>query len=195
MNVFEAMLKRRRAERFEDEKIEERYIGLILHAATHAPSAGNLKPWEFVVVKSKERKKEISEHALKEKKIEEAKYLIIVCVDMEKVGLKYGDRAEKFAEQDGASVITYILLAAKGLNLDSDWIRVFDEERISQILELPKNLKIKGIVAIGKGKEFQKEFELPFENVTHLEKYGGKELEKTFLELKKYLAKLKIFEK
>lgn len=192
MNVFEALLKRKRAKSFLDEEVEERYIGLILHAATHAPSAGNLKPWEFVVVRDEEIRKEIKKHALEEKKIEEAKYLIIVCIDIEKLRLRYGDKAEIFADQDGASAITYIILAAKGLNLDCDWIRVFNEERVSQILELPENLKIKGIVPIGKGKEFEEEFELPFENITHLEKYGGKEFKEGSIIreiLKKHLFK------
>ena len=174
MNVFEALFKRKRAESFREEEIEDRYIGVILHAATFAPSAGNLKPWEFIVVKDGKKKREIKKFALHEKKIEEASYLIIICIDMEKLRLKYGEKSKKYAEQDAASVITYMMVAAKGLGLDSDWIRNFDAEKISQLLKLPENLKVKGIVVVGKARDFQEEFELSFENVTHVEEYGKK---------------------
>lgn len=174
MSILSAIFERKRAESFLSEEVDDRLIGVILHAATHAPSAGNLKPWEFVVVKEGETKKRIAEFALKEKKLVEAPILIVVCVDMDKIGLRYAEEREKYALQDSSAVIAHIMLAAKALGLDSDWIRVFDAERISQLLKLPPNLRVAGIVPVGKGGSFQHEGSLPFENVTHLEEFGRK---------------------
>ena len=174
MNVFQALIERRRASSFEKYKINEKYLGLILHAATFAPSAGNLKPWEFVIVEEEETKKKIAELSLKEEKIIQASTLIIVCMDLKKIGLRYPDKKEEYMLEDAGSVITYIMLAAKGLGLDSDWIRVFDKEKISRLLELGDDLIPCGIVLLGKGREFQFEGEIPFENISHKEKYGKK---------------------
>jgi nitroreductase len=193
MSIFDAIFERKRAESFSSEEVDDKLVGVILHAAAHAPSAGNLKPWEFIVVKKEETKKKISELALKETKLIEAPVLIVVCVDMDKIGLKYPEKMEKYALQDSSAVISYIMLTAKILDLDSDWIRVFDEEKISQLLKLPDNLKVAGIVPIGKGRSFQHESYIPFENITHLEEYGRKTFERIGIKdvLSKILGKLK----
>ena len=160
----------------ENFEVEERKIGFLLDFATHAPSAGNLKEWEFVVVKEKERKKEIAKAAFKDKRVLEASVVIIICIDEEKLKLKYPEK-EIYGEQDAFLAAAYLAFAAKFLDLDFLILRNFDKEKVSQTLELPQNLKPKVLVLIGKGKEFFPIQSLNFRLITHLEKFGKRESE------------------
>ena len=48
---FEVVLRQRACRRFSDRSVDDVLVELCLRAATHAPSAENLQPWEFVVVR------------------------------------------------------------------------------------------------------------------------------------------------
>ncbi len=50
-NFFEVVLHQRACRHFSDRPVDESLVELCLRAATHAPSAENLQPWEFVVVR------------------------------------------------------------------------------------------------------------------------------------------------
>ncbi|RLF24853.1 MAG: nitroreductase family protein, partial [Thermoprotei archaeon] len=49
MDVFEAIRTRRSIRSFRPDPVREEDLVKILEAATWAPSAGNLQPWEFIV--------------------------------------------------------------------------------------------------------------------------------------------------
>jgi hypothetical protein len=48
---FDVVLSQRACRRFTDEPVTEEALELCLRAATHAPSAENSQPWEFIVVR------------------------------------------------------------------------------------------------------------------------------------------------
>ena len=50
MNLFEAIKGRRSIRKFKPNSIPKEYIKTLLEAATWAPSAGNIQPWNFIVV-------------------------------------------------------------------------------------------------------------------------------------------------
>ena len=160
----------------ENFEVEERKIGFLLDFATHAPSAGNLKEWEFVVVKEKERKKEIAKGAFKDKRVLEASVVIVVCIDEDRLKLKYPEK-EIYGEQDAFLTAAYLAFAAKFLDLDFLILRNFDKEKITQLLELSSNLEPKALVLIGKGKEFFPIQSLNFKLITHLEKFKKESVE------------------
>ncbi|KUK37664.1 MAG: Nitroreductase, partial [Thermodesulfobacterium commune] len=58
--VLEVIKNRRSIRSFKKDPIPEKDLRLILEAATWAPSAGNLQPWHFVVVRDPEIKKLLS---------------------------------------------------------------------------------------------------------------------------------------
>ena len=173
MNLVEAMLERKIPLSFEEKKIGEREIGFLLHCATHAPSAGEQKPWEFVVLQGKETREEVAKLALQDRRIVEASVAIVVCIDYEKLELRYAEKKEEYANQDVASVANYLLLAAKVLGYDAVWIRAFEKEKIQRLLNLPSRLLPKALVLVGKAKEFKSPSELWFQNVSHFETFEG----------------------
>lgn len=176
MNVFEAIMGRRSVRKFEKKAIDEKLIGLMLYMATCAPSAGNTQDWVFIVVKDENRKQRIAKAALDQKFIAEAPVVIVVCGDLQKISLRYGERGERlYSIQDTAAAIQNLLLAAHAAGLASCWVGAFDEEEIKLILELPDNLRPLAILPVGYPAEKPEAPErIPFENLTYLDRFGGK---------------------
>jgi nitroreductase len=56
---FDVVLSQRATRRFSDEPVDDELVERCLEAATHAPSAENLQPWEFVVVRDPELRRAI----------------------------------------------------------------------------------------------------------------------------------------
>jgi len=176
MNIFESIISWRPARKFESKHIDDKLIGVMLHMATHAASAGNIQEWQFIVVRDNEIKKKLSIAALDQTQIVQAPVDIVVCADLEKANLRYSKRGEVFYSiQDTAAAIQIILFTANALGLGSDWIKAFDEDRARTILGLPQNLRPVAIVPVGYAIEEVAERKLmPFENVTWENNYGKK---------------------
>lgn len=178
MNIFDAIINRKQIRKFKQDPIDDRLIGVILYMATQAYSAGNTQEWNFVVVKNKEQKERLYEAALKQNFVRDAPVDIVVCVDLKKISLRYEKRGELlYSIQDTAYATQNILLAAEGLGLGSNLVQAFDENKVSEILGLPENIRPIAIIAIGYPAEEVKPEEkkrIPFENLTWVEKWGEK---------------------
>lgn len=64
---------------FEERAVEEEKITQILRAAMQAPSAGNQQPWEFFVVRDKEKIKALSKISQYAACAENAPLVIVPC--------------------------------------------------------------------------------------------------------------------
>ncbi len=126
----------------------------ILRAGTYAPSACNSQPWRFVVCE-KENAKKISSYIIREDlKINhwtvDVPVFVIVCE--EKVTLMKSLNAEDqqhYAQIDIGSAATSICLAATDKGLGSCIIGVFDETKIKALLNIPNEVVIRAVVAVG----------------------------------------------
>jgi len=173
MNVFEAMTNRRSVRRFLKKQVDDNLIGLMLHMATQAPSAGNTQEWEFVVVRNEEIKKKLAIAALHQAVVKEAPVAIVICANLSRIGLKYGKRGETlYAAQDIANATTNLMLSATALGLGTCWVGAFDEDRVKEVLELPENLRPMVIAPVGYPDEKPEQPpRIPFEKMTHVDTY------------------------
>lgn len=176
MNVFEAITSLTLERDFHKDTIDEKVIGLILHIGTYAPSAGNLQEWEFVVVEDDEGKAALSEAALELRHVKIAPAVIVICADVRKAALKYGKRGELvYAPEDVGACAAFMAIAANALEVGVDIIKGFDEDHVRSALNLPENLRPMIIMPIGKPKGPREDRKInPFENVTHVNRYGHK---------------------
>ncbi len=60
MDAMEAILTRRSIRKYTSEPVTDDEVKQLLRAAMHAPSAGNQRPWEFIVIRDKETLNEIT---------------------------------------------------------------------------------------------------------------------------------------
>jgi len=150
LDVFEAIKTRRSIRAFTQEEISEEEVERILDAARQAPSAGNIQPWIFVVVRRSDMKRRLSKAALNQFFIEEAPVVIVVCADQERSGRGYGSRGVNlYCIQDTAAATQNILLAAHALGLGACWVGAFDEEEVRLILRAPRKVRPVAIIPIG----------------------------------------------
>ena len=87
MEILEIIRKRRSIRRYKKQEILRETIEKLIEAARWAPSAGNIQPWEFVVVSSSKVKHALSVAAFDQEDLEEASVVIVVCADEKRAEL------------------------------------------------------------------------------------------------------------
>ncbi|MGD2269896.1 MAG: nitroreductase family protein [Desulfobacterales bacterium] len=169
---FKELVKARRSCRsFETTPVSDDQLNAILEAGQWAPSPLNLQPWEFVVITDLETKAAVKAVAEEARQgvidqggpgwvnkypmdfIAEAPLLVVVLFDPSKGGLgsffgqKYG------ALSAASACVQNMMLAASDVGLGSLWLTFFDPQKLADILEVPQNLEVAGVLPIGKPTE------------------------------------------
>ena len=124
MELKEALLKRRSVRKFTDEPVSEEMIQQLLHAAMSGPSACNMRPWEFYVVRDPETLAALRGciHFGKMK----SKLAIVVCGNLRHA---LPMQASEFWIQDCSAATENILLQATDLGLGAVWCGVHPQKR------------------------------------------------------------------
>jgi nitroreductase len=150
MNVIEAIKNRGSTRAFTNEPVSHEEVEQLIDAARHAPSAGNIQPWEFIIIRDPEIKKSIAQAALNQTFIEQASVTIAVCADTAKSGRGYGSRGtDLYCIQDTAAATQNILLSAEALGLATCWIGAFNEKQVKEILNLPNEVRPLALIPVG----------------------------------------------
>jgi nitroreductase len=150
LDVFEAIYGRRSNRKFRSNPPPKEAIEKILDAGRYAPSAGNVQPWKFIVIRNDETRRKLAYAALSQGFIAEAPVNIVVCVDLVEARTSYGVRGETlYCIQDTAAAIENMLLAAYALGLGTCWVGAFNEEAVSRILDIPAGYRPIAIIPVG----------------------------------------------
>lgn len=150
-----SLIKKRRSIRiFQDRKVEKTKIDQIVQAALLSPSSRNNNPWKFIIIDDKELLIKLSNAKMSGSQfLSKAPLAIIVLADPE--------QSDVWIE-DASIATTLIMMVAQHLDLGSCWIqirkrkhseRISSEEFIKNLLEIPVNLRVLCMVAIGYPKE------------------------------------------
>ncbi len=158
--------------KFKSDDIDDDTVKLLLEAANAAPSAGNLQARDFIVVRDAKMKLELAKASLRQMFIAEAPVVIVVCANYPRSMRVYGERGRLYAEQDATAAVENLLLAVTALGLGAVWVGAFDEERVSELLELPEYVRPIAIVPIGYPAEKPgRRSRYPIDMLTHYEKW------------------------
>ncbi|MFO7791818.1 MAG: nitroreductase family protein [Candidatus Saliniplasma sp.] len=173
MEFIEVVKKRRSVRQFKERDIPEGDVKKILRIGHMAPSAGNLQGRDFVVVREEEEKEKLSRNAYSQAFIAEAPWVVVVCANKRRSGRKYGERGEElYSVQDATAAVQNMLLAIEDLEYASVWIGAFDEEAVSQQLQLPSHIRPVAILPIGyRAVEPDKPDKIDVEDITHHERW------------------------
>jgi nitroreductase len=173
LDVFEAITSRRSVRTFTREDVSEEEVKKLIDAARWAPSAGNIQPWEFIVVRESEVKQRLSIAALDQTFIEEAPVVIVVCANQIRSDRGYGARGVNlYCLQDTAAATQNILLAAYALGLATCWVGAFREEEAKEALNLPDRVRPVAIIPVGHpAKKPMARSRRPLSEIIHFETY------------------------
>ncbi|MEM2105387.1 MAG: nitroreductase family protein [Candidatus Bathyarchaeia archaeon] len=174
MDVLEAIKGRRSIRAFKRQNIPEETVNKLIEAACWAPSAGNIQPWEFIIVRNSEIKRKLVDAALGQEFIAEAPVVIVVCANEERSARGYGSRGKNlYCIQDTAASIQNIHLAAYSLGLGTCWIGAFREEEARKALKIPDGVRPVAIIPVGYPDETpQPPRRRPIQQVIHYETFG-----------------------
>ncbi|HSK46405.1 MAG TPA: nitroreductase family protein [Coriobacteriia bacterium] len=150
MEFAEVIAKRRSVRHFDVKRdVSTKDINALLETGISAPSAGNIQPWRFTVVRSDEAKQKLSS-ALSQRWATKAPVIIVVSLDPRPCAARYGDRGEAlYGIQDTAAAVENILLAAFDRGLASCWIGAFDEVAVRDSLGIAAPITPLAILPIG----------------------------------------------
>ena len=148
MDALDCIYKRRSIRKFTDVPVEDAMVEQLLRAAMAAPSAMNMKPWRFVVIRDPERL-EYLRKVMPFAKMN-ACTAISVCGDLRSMRRLV---TENFWQQDCSAATENLLIAASELGLGAVWCGVTPVARlqkaVSAILELPEGVLPLNLVLIG----------------------------------------------
>ncbi|MCC7300267.1 MAG: nitroreductase family protein [Verrucomicrobia bacterium] len=152
METIKTIMMRRSIRKFENTPVTEAQIKILLEAAMNAPSAGDGRPWHFVVVTDRARLDALAD-ALDEGKpmFKQAQAAILVCLD------ESLEKFKGFGPQDCACAAQNLHLAAHDMGLGSVWIAVIGvPPRVAgcrNILGVPENITPFAIFPLGRPAE------------------------------------------
>ncbi|MEM4733047.1 MAG: nitroreductase family protein [Candidatus Bathyarchaeia archaeon] len=149
MELLEAIRGRRSIRAFKPQDVPDEVVEQLVDAARHAPSAGNLQPWEFIIVRTLEQKRRLAE-AARQAFVEEAPVVIVVCADENRASMGYGTRGKTlYCIQDTAAATQNLLLAAYALGLGTCWVGAFNEDDARKALKLPSGIRPVAMIPVG----------------------------------------------
>lgn len=164
--MLETLYKRRSIRKFTEKAIEPEKLDRVMQAALLAPSSKSVYPCEFVIIDKKEINEKLSVcKPLGAGFLKNTMCSIIVAGD--------ADKSDVWIE-DCAVAASFIQLQAEKEGLGTCWIQIrereFNEEQsaetyIQNLLNIPTNIKILTIIAIG-----YKDGEKAGRDETHLKK-------------------------
>jgi nitroreductase len=147
------ILKRHSCREFTAGEIPDEHTHLLMECLRWSPSAGNLQPWFFYVVKSGTAKRALAEAAFHQDFIADAAVVFVVCAEPDASAAVYSERGRTlYCLQDTAAAVENLILAATALGHGSCWIGAFNEAMARGALHIPRHLRPVAIVPVGPGK-------------------------------------------
>lgn len=169
MDILHAIMTRRSIRKFTGIPVDDDQLDKIIRAGFQAPSAHNMQPWEFIVIRDQELLKEIKEFHPYAKMTVDAGCSIVVCGDTNK------QTNRGFLVADCSAAIQNMLLTAHGLGLGAVWCGLYEGESLVQsttkLLNLPDNILPVGMVVVGNKIEDRKPSDRYDEKKVHYNKW------------------------
>ena len=146
MDVYEAISTRKSVRQFQEKDVPEEVVTRLLEAARLAPSANNRQEWRFVVVRDAQTRKALREAACGQKFVGEAPVVLACCAQSDEHVMTCKQLCYPI---DVAIAIDHITLCAAAEGLGTCWIGAFHEDRVKEILGIPPEVRVVGLLPVG----------------------------------------------
>lgn len=156
MQFSELVRIRQSVRAYQDKPVETEKLNLALEALRLAPSASNGQPWKVIVVDEPELKNKVAQ-ATFSNTVPLNKFSltapVIIVLTIEKMRLLTQVSAwlkkREFSLVDIGIAAEHLCLQAAELGLGSCIIGWFDENRIKELLQIPKNKRVGLLITLG----------------------------------------------
>ena len=173
LSVLDVIKARGSIRSYKDKPIPKQALLDILEAARMAQSADNRQPWEFIVVTDPAIRKKLVQAAGNQSFVGEAA-AVLVCLANPEESASVGPFGGFLI--DLAIAIENMVLTAWDLGIGSCWIGAYDEEKVKELFDVPRYLRVMSLLTMGypderSGGKRRK----ALDEIVHYQKYGQKE--------------------
>ena len=138
--------------RFQDRAVRADVLECVLEAARYAPSAKEAQPWRFVVVQDALRRHQVARAAFNHPLVLTAPVLILCCA---RIHSHVSGNGRPSYPLDVAAAAQSMSLAAADVGLGVGWIMGFREGEVRKLTDVPSDVPILAILALGYPESFQ----------------------------------------
>jgi nitroreductase len=146
-SVMDVIRLRKSVRHYQDKPVEEEKLARVLEAGRLAPSATNKQEWRFVVVRSPEMRAKLTEglsHLVSF--VTKAPVVIVACAEPARIPLP---GFPPFHIIDVSIAVDHMTLEAVELGLGTCWIGLFKQEKLKEILGIPKSVEVIAVLPLG----------------------------------------------
>lgn len=147
MEAMEAIYSRRSVRQYTSKPVSRELVRDILKAAMSAPSAGNERPWHFIILTDRAILDEIPKFHPYSAMLKQASAAILVCGDPAL------EKHKGYWVLDCAAASENILLAAHAKGLGAVWCGVYPTEdrvqNLKKLLHLPEQITPFSLIPLG----------------------------------------------
>lgn len=148
MKFIELAEKRCSIRGFKPDPVPEDALKEILQAGNLAPTAKNLQPFHFIVVREDAARDGLAK-AYPAPFFREAPVVIVVCVEPSAGWTRDRYDGKNYCEVDAAIAADHMTLAATDLGLGTCWIGAFNPDMVASVLGLPKGIEPLTMLLLG----------------------------------------------
>jgi nitroreductase len=167
MNVVTTIIKSRHSVRkFKPDPVDEQVVRDAIECASLAPTARNIQPWLFGVIRNKETLAKIAGLAENGRFIADCS----VCFAV------FGEKKETYYLEDCCAATENLILALQAHGVASCWVAGDKKpygETVRKILEVPENYSLVSLVAAGNPAEISIAKKKAMKHITFNEKFDG----------------------
>jgi nitroreductase len=148
-SCLEIIFSRKSVRNFTGSNFSQVLVDEILRAAMAAPTAVNMQPWEFIVIRDRAMMDRLGDGLPFAKMLYKAAAAIVVCTSPAKAN----DRMEEYALIDACCAAQNILLSAESLGLGACWTAAYPRQDrmvyVRRCLGIPENIIPLTVIPIG----------------------------------------------
>ncbi len=148
MKFIELAEKRRSIRGYKSDPVAEPLLHEILQAGNLAPTAKNLQPFHFIVVRDSATLDELAS-AYPAPFFREAPVVIVICTESANGWTRDKYDGKNYCDVDAAIAVDHMTLAATDLGLGTCWIGAHDPVKVKATLGLPDGIEAIAMLPIG----------------------------------------------
>ncbi|MEN7973005.1 MAG: nitroreductase family protein [Verrucomicrobiota bacterium] len=148
MRFIELAEKRRSIRGYKSDPVPEVLLDEVLQAGNLAPTAKNLQPFHFIVVRDPEKLAGLA-IAYPAPFFREAPVVIVVCAEASQGWTRDRYDGKNYCEVDAAIATDHMTLAAADLGLGTCWIAAFDPVKVAEVMDLPGGVETIALLSLG----------------------------------------------
>jgi len=148
MDFYEVIRTRRSVRKFKTDDIPDEVLNRVLDAARIAQSGNNWQPWKYIVIRNRERMKEMLPVCGGRSFIAEAPVLVVACGERLTVN-RGGYMGDLSMLVDVSISFDHLTLAARAEGLGTCWIGSFNNDGVKKYLNIPDDVQVVALTPMG----------------------------------------------